>query len=114
MLIVIYEEDLSNRGTDVLDSMSTKVVDARNQPCPKPVLMVKRVLEGAQIGEIFEIIVNDKTSKENVLRYCWNNGQEILDSRYEGNDFHLTVKKAPFKKVDKPLPVIGPCGQRWD
>jgi tRNA 2-thiouridine synthesizing protein A len=89
-------------------------VDARNQPCPKPILMTKRALEKAQLGEVLEIVVNDHTSKGNVLRYCWNHGQEIIGSREEGPDFHLIVRKSPERKVDKPLPVIGPCGQRWD
>jgi tRNA 2-thiouridine synthesizing protein A len=90
------------------------VVDARNQPCPKPILMTKRAIEKAQSGEIVEIVVNDHTSKENVLRYCWNHGQEIITSREEGADFHLVLKKSPEKPAGKPLPAIGPCGQRWD
>jgi len=90
------------------------VVDARNEPCPKPILMTKRAIEGAQMGEVIEIVVNDHTSKDNVLRYCWNHGQEIVNSREEGEDFHLVVKKSPEKMADKPLPAIGPCGQRWD
>ena len=44
-----------------------KVVDARNQPCPKPILRTKRALEDAQLGDTLEIIVNDHTSKTNVL-----------------------------------------------
>jgi TusA-related sulfurtransferase len=99
---------------DTSSQLIAKVVDARNQPCPKPILTTKRSLENAQLGDILEIIVNDHTSKENVLRYCWNHGQEILSSRDEGTDFHLVVRKSPEKKVDKPLPVIGPCGERWD
>jgi len=90
------------------------IVDARSEPCPKPILMAKRALENAKLGDVLELIVNDHTSKENVLRFCWNHGQEILDSHEDGADFYLIVKKSPDKKVDKPLPAIGPCGQRWD
>jgi tRNA 2-thiouridine synthesizing protein A len=89
-------------------------VDARNQPCPRPILMTKRAIEKAQSGEVVEIVVNDHTSKENVLRYCWNHGQEIITSREEGADFHLVLRKSPEKAAEKPLPAIGPCGQKWD
>jgi TusA-related sulfurtransferase len=89
-------------------------VDARNEPCPKPILMTKRTIEKAQLGELIEVVVNDHTSKDNVLRYCWNHGQEVMRSWEEGADFHLIVKKSPEKMADKPLPAIGPCGQRWD
>jgi tRNA 2-thiouridine synthesizing protein A len=92
----------------------SRIVDARGQPCPKPILMTKRAVEKAQMGEVLEIVVDDHTSKDNVLRYCWNHGQEIINSRDEGRDFHLIVRKSPEKMADKPLPAIGPCGQRWD
>ena len=60
----------------LLSELSTQVlVDARNEPCPKPILMTKRAIEKAQMGTILEIVVNDHTSKDNVLRYCWNHGQ---------------------------------------
>jgi tRNA 2-thiouridine synthesizing protein A len=90
------------------------VVDARNEPCPKPILMTKRAIEKAQMGEVVEIVVNDHTSRDSVLKYCWNHGQEIVNSREEGQDFHLVVKKSPDKMAEAPLPAIGPCGQRWD
>lgn len=76
--------------------------------------MTKRAIEKAQLGEVVEIVVNDHTSKENVLKYCWNHGQEIIASREEGADFHLVLRKSPEKLAEKPLPAIGPCGQRWD
>jgi len=90
------------------------LVDGRNEPCPKPILMTKRAIEKAEMGAIVEIVVNDHTSKDNVLRYCWNHGQEIINSREDGADFHLVVRKSPEKMAEKPLPAIGPCGQRWD
>ncbi|MGA1975050.1 MAG: sulfurtransferase TusA family protein [Conexivisphaerales archaeon] len=94
--------------------VAQSVVDARNEPCPRPILMTKRAIEKAQLGEVVEIVVNDHTSKENVLKYCWNHGQEIISSREEGADFHLVLRKSPEKLAEKPLPAIGPCGQRWD
>ena len=90
------------------------VVDCRGQLCPKPIFMTKGALAKGRLGEVFEVIVDDDGSKQNVLRYCWNHGQEILESYDEGADFHAFVKKSPEAKVDKPLPVIGPCGTRWD
>lgn len=90
------------------------LVDARNEPCPKPILMTKRAIEKATVGEVLEIVVNDHTSRDNVLKYCWNHGQEIINSREEGEEFHLMVRKSPEKMAEEPLPAVGPCGQRWD
>jgi len=89
-------------------------VDCRDQLCPKPILMVKRSLTEAPLGDVLEVIVNEHVSKENVLKYCWNHGQEVLKSYDSGPDFHIFVKKSPETRVEKPMPVIGPCGARWD
>ena len=90
------------------------IVDCKNQICPKPVFMIKEALAREETGSVIEIIVNDDGSKQNVLKYCWNHGQEILRSYQRDADFHLIVKKSIEKKVDNPVPVIGPCGTRWD
>jgi TusA-related sulfurtransferase len=90
------------------------VIDCRNQICPKPIIMIKRALAEADLGKTLEIVVNDHSSKTNVLKYCWNHGQEIHRSFGDGNDFHIFVTKSQDKKVESPVPVIGPCGARWD
>ncbi len=90
------------------------VVDCRDQLCPKPILMVKKALSDAQLSQTLEVIVNEHVSKENVLKYCWNHGQEVSRSYEDGPDFHIFVKKSPEVRVEKPMPVIGPCGARWD
>ena len=96
------------------NSLAARVVDCRNQVCPKPVFMVKGAIAETAIGERLEIIVNDDGSKQNVLRYCWNHGQEIARSYADGPDFHIVVRRSAEKKVDNPLPAVGPCGTRWD
>ena len=90
------------------------VVDCRDQLCPKPILMVKRALGETTLDQVLEIIVNEDVSRQNVLKYCWNHGQQVLRSYERGADFHVVVKKSSDKKVETPLPVVGPCGTRWD
>jgi TusA-related sulfurtransferase len=90
------------------------VVDCRGQICPMPVFMVKEALAAAQLGRELEVIVGDDSSKQNVLKYCWNHGQEVSRSYANGSEFHLFVKKSVEKKPDNPLPAVGPCGTRWE
>ncbi|MDG6997898.1 MAG: sulfurtransferase TusA family protein [Nitrososphaerota archaeon] len=105
---------MQSEVSNVLEGQSALVVDCKNQICPKPVFMTKEAIAREEIGKVIEIIVNDEGSKQNVLKYCWNHGQEILKSYQINSDFHLIVKKSPEKKVDNQVPVIGPCGTRWD
>ncbi len=90
------------------------VVDCRGQLCPKPIFMTKGALAKGSIGDMFEVIVDDDGSKQNVLRYCWNHGQEVPRSYAAGREFHIFVRKSPEKASEKPLPAVGPCGTRWD
>jgi len=90
------------------------VVDCRDQICPKPILMIRMALAETSLDQVLEIIVNEDVSKQNVLKYCWNYGQPVLRSYANGPEFHIIVKKSPQKKVDIPMPVVGPCGARWD
>jgi len=94
--------------------LTAKLVDCRDQTCPKPVFMVKGALAEAEMGETLEVVVNDETAKQNVLRYCWNHGQEISRSYAEGADFHVLIRRSAEKKTENPLPAVGPCGTRWD
>jgi tRNA 2-thiouridine synthesizing protein A len=90
------------------------VVDCRGQICPMPVFMAKQALAGAQLGQVLEFVVGDDSSKQNVIKYCWNHGQEVLRSYAQGSEFHLFVKKSVEKKPDNPVPAVGPCGTRWE
>jgi len=102
-----------NVGSDFQGTVA-RVVDCRDQLCPKPILMVKKALSEAALGEVLEIVVNEHVSKENVLKYCWNRGQQVVKSYESGQDFHILLKKSPEVRVEKPMPVVGPCGARWD
>ena len=93
---------------------SALVVDCRGEICPMPVFMVKKALGSADLGQVLEVIVGDDSSKQNVLRYCWNHGQEIFESHGQASEFHMLIRKSPEKMSDKPLPAVGPCGTRWD
>jgi tRNA 2-thiouridine synthesizing protein A len=73
-------------------------VDARDEICPRPLLMAKNALRKAGGGELIEVIVNDRTSKENVVSYCYGSGDEVVRSWDEGTDFHFFIRKASHPK----------------
>ena len=83
---VQYEGAAASTPTDVNDSQGAvaRVVDCRDELCPKPILMVKKALSEAALGEVLEIVVNEHVSKENVLKYCWNRGQQVVKSYESG------------------------------
>ena len=52
---------------------SMKTFDAQNQICPKPLIMAKKALKECQQDEVFELLINNETSKENVERFLSEN-----------------------------------------
>ena len=102
------------QSEDAPSNAVASIIDCRDQLCPKPIIMIKRALAETSLGNVLEVIVNDKSSKTNVIKYCWNHGQEVIRSYEDGQDFHAFVKKSLDQKVNTPAPVIGPCGARWD
>ncbi len=91
-----------------------ETLDVRDKACPMPVLMTKRRLTKTEIGKVIEVVMNDPTTKTNILRYAWNHGQEILQVVSDPPEHRIYIKRQEDKKVGKPLPVVGPCGERWD
>ena len=69
-------------------------IDARDQLCPAPLLMVKRALKGAKVGELIEVVVNDQTSRANILALCVEKRLETIRTWEDGGDFHLLFRNA--------------------
>ena len=80
------------------------MVDVRDQPCPNPMLIVKKAMRTAQAGELFEVIVNDRLAKENVLSFCWNRGEEVMNSWEDEVDFHLLIRKSSTRNPNRGWP----------
>lgn len=67
-----------------MDHMKTTTVDARGLSCPEPVIMTKKVLDGAP--ERCTVIVDAVAARENVTRYARSQGYtvNVLEDEGEG------------------------------
>ena len=54
--------------------MSKNIVDARGLLCPIPRIMAKKALNDAAPGDMLEILIDNATSHENVVRFLHDNG----------------------------------------
>lgn len=91
-----------------------KTVDARGMACPKPLILAKKALNGLETGGSVQLLVDNGTSKQNVERFCKDNGVEVTAVR-SGGVFTMTMKKlkkepvAADEKTDcAPEPVKKP------
>lgn len=64
--------------------MSKNIVDARGLLCPKPLIMAKKALNDAAPGDMLEILIDNATSHENVVRFLHDNGCSPVSSENGG------------------------------
>lgn len=75
-----------------------KEVNAKNQPCPKPVIMTKKALEEAGV-EIVKTEVDNEVAKENVLKLAKSMGFETKVTEVEEN-FVVEIHKGEVVEIE--------------
>lgn len=76
--------------------MNSKIVDARGQLCPQPLILARQAINDASISGEFVLLIDCETSKENVERFLVDNNI-LFKTKKEGDCFHLTVSKSGEK-----------------
>ena len=81
-------------------------VDARNMPCPEPVMLTKKALDGnSQAG--LTVLVNTTEACENVQRFAESQGCTVTVSEKDGVSTIEITKGQPTPKVEtKKAPVL--------
>jgi len=76
-----------------------KIVDARNLPCPQPVLLTSKALEEAD--EVITIVDNE-AARENVSRLGISRGHEVTVEHKDEGIYLTLVKKGIKPAKEKP------------
>jgi tRNA 2-thiouridine synthesizing protein A len=74
--------------------MPDLVVDARGLVCPLPVLRARKAIKSLALGEILEIHATDPASRLDVPHFCDATGNELLETRQEGDVLIFRIRKA--------------------
>lgn len=72
--------------------MSDVIVDARGQPCPKPLILTRQALKENIVGTAITVLVDNETSCQNVERFLVDNGMTPHISA-DGSEFILRFTK---------------------
>ena len=65
-------------------------IDARGLSCPEPVILASQAMKSGESA--YEIIVDNRVSRENVTRYAEHQGYKV-DVAETGGEFTLTIRK---------------------
>ena len=66
------------------------LLDARGLSCPEPVIMIRKAMMSKESH--YEMIVDNPTSKENVMRYAEHQGYQVSIAEKNG-EYTLSMKK---------------------
>jgi tRNA 2-thiouridine synthesizing protein A len=70
-----------------------KVVDARGQMCPMPVLTLKRVVKGLATGQVLAISATDQGAKRDIPAWADATGNTLLGMTEEAGVLTFYIKK---------------------
>lgn len=79
--------------------MGKNVVNAKGQPCPKPVVMTKKALSELNIGDEMEVLVDNDTAKTNVENFLKSNNCKVATS-FKNGIFQISTKKT--EEISQP------------
>jgi TusA-related sulfurtransferase len=71
-----------------------KVVDVRGLYCPEPVFRTKIEMEKMTIGERLKVVADDPQSEEDISRWVYRNGHELISINKKQSDLEFVIKKA--------------------
>lgn len=71
----------------------TKQLDARGTYCPGPLMELVKGIKRGQVGDVIELISDDKGSRVDIPEWVNKMGHEIANERLEGEDYYIAVRK---------------------
>jgi len=70
-----------------------KTLDCLGLFCPEPIYKTRMQLDEMEIGETLEIMADDPAAKSDIENLAKNLGQEVLESKQEGEVTRIILKK---------------------
>ena len=83
------------------------ILDARGLTCPLPVINTKKELEGVNIGENIEVIVDNEIAVQNLTKFANVQGFPVSSSKVSDDEFHVNISKGE-KAVEEEEVICEP------
>lgn len=72
--------------------MKSIEIDVRGLSCPQPVMRTKQALMTEGV-EVVHVLVDDETSKENIIRFVESRGWKAIENPKAGIEVDLEIKR---------------------
>ena len=61
--------------------------------CPMPIVKTAQKIKGLKVGQVLEILADDKGIKQDMPAWCQTTGNECLGIEEDGGEIRVYVKK---------------------
>jgi selenium metabolism protein YedF len=72
--------------------VTIRIVDARGQLCPRPLILAKKALNDPNVKDEFVLLIDNETARENVERFLQDNGVRYQTTKKEDH-FQILISK---------------------
>ena len=73
--------------------MADQVLDVKGLNCPLPILRAKKALKDVTMGGTLLVLATDPGSVKDFEAFCRTTGNELVESKTEGNVFSFVIKR---------------------
>ena len=73
--------------------MADQMLDVKGLNCPLPILRAKKALKDVAMGGTLQVLATDPGSVKDFEAFCRTTGNELLESKTEGNVFSFVIKR---------------------
>ena len=73
--------------------MADQTLDVKGLNCPLPILRAKKALKDVAMGGTLEVLATDPGSVKDFEAFCRTTGNELVESKTEGNVFSFVIKR---------------------
>jgi tRNA 2-thiouridine synthesizing protein A len=70
--------------------MADKTLDASGLNCPMPILKTKKALKQMDSGQILEVISTDAGSIKDIVAFCNQTGNKLIETIEDNNKYIFT------------------------
>ena len=70
-----------------------KIVDARGQRCPMPVLMTAKAAKELSTGQLMRIDATDNGARSDIPAWASQTGNELVESSEDGGVLSFVIRK---------------------
>ena len=75
------------------DRRPDRIVDAVGLLCPLPVIRTGKAVAEMRVGEVLELIADDRGVLADIPDWCTGHGHSYLGNHTEGRVYHLYLRK---------------------